>query len=139
MDKEVLMQAARELYVALQLLSGYPVPERLPAVHLIPRPVIQDLACEKPCQIRAFYHPDFGILLDETLNLSSSAYDRSIFLHELVHHAQQVSGKFETLSSECTRRAAAETEAYEIQNRYLAHQEASERIPIVRWHLICRE
>lgn len=44
---------------------------------------------------------------------------RSILLHELVHHLQKTTGKFEVVASFCSRRIFEELEAYEIQNRYL--------------------
>lgn len=139
MDKSSLLALVVELYAAIQTISGYPVPQAAPAVHLVPGIILQDLVCLKPCQIRAFYHPDFGILIDDSFELAGSSYHQSVLLHELVHHAQHISGKFDSLSGRCQQRAAAETEAYEIQNGYLALKGASERIPILKWGLVCRD
>jgi hypothetical protein len=139
MDKVAVIELARQLFAAVQGLSGYSVPEQMPDVHVVPQAFIAELVCKGPCRIQAFYHPDFGVFVDEKLKLDSDAYAQSILLHELVHHAQQVSGRFETLPTECHRRSAAETEAYEIQNKFLAHREATQRVPIGRFTSTCPE
>ncbi|MGH8629351.1 MAG: hypothetical protein ACREU7_01115 [Burkholderiales bacterium] len=137
MEKSVVIEIARNLLVAIQALSGYPAPEQLPEVHVVPQTFIAELVCKGPCRVQAFYHPDFGVFVDEKLRIDSDAYAQSILLHELVHHAQEVSGRFETLPSECHRRVAAESEAYEIQNKFLAMQQAPQRIPFRRFSLPC--
>jgi hypothetical protein len=139
MEKAAIIELARQLFAAIQGLSGYPIPEQMPDVHVVPQSFIAELVCKAPCRVQAFYHPDFGIFVDEKLKVDSDAYAQSILLHELVHHAQQVSGRFETLPSECHRRSAAETEAYEIQNKFLAHRQAPHRIPVGRYRLACPE
>jgi hypothetical protein len=136
-DKSAVIEIVRNLAAVVQALSGYPVPEQLPEVHVVPQTFIAELVCKGPCRVQAFYHPDFGVFVDEKLALESDPYAKSILLHELVHHAQQIGGRFETLQSECHRRAAAESEAYEIQNRFLAMQQAPQRIPIGRFSLSC--
>jgi hypothetical protein len=138
MDKSVLADLVAQLYTVIHLVSGYPVPETMPRVVAMPKHTLQQLICDKPCQIRAVYYPPLGVLLDDSMNLVGSEYDRSILLHELVHHAQEIGGRFETQPSECHRCAAAEDEAYQIQNRYLASK-GHESIPVMRWSLICRE
>jgi hypothetical protein len=137
MDKSWLADLVIQLYAAVHTLTGYPAPEQMPVVRLLPQTEIQNMVCSGPCQIRAFYHPDFGVILDETFNLKSSSYHQSILLHELVHHAQHVTGKFDNLRSACHARSASEKEAYEVQNLYLAKHSGSERIPVLRWSLLC--
>lgn len=139
MDKSAVMEVMRDLLVAIQALSGYPIPGQLPEVHVVPQAVIAELVCKASCRVQAFYHPDFGIFVDEKLKLEGDAYAQSILLHELVHHAQQVSGRFERLPSECHRRTAAESEAYEVQNKFLALRQAPQRIPVRRFALPCPE
>lgn len=121
----------------LQAISGYPIAEQLPEVHVIPQAVIAELVCKGPCRIQAFYHPDFGVFIDEKLDLRSDAFARSIVLHELVHHAQDVNGKFGAMPSECDRRSAAESEAYEIQNRFLGMHNSPHRIPCRQFARSC--
>jgi hypothetical protein len=137
MDKSALIEIAQGLLAAMQALSGYPVPEQMPDLHVVPQTYIAERVCNGPCRVQAFYHPDFGVFLDEKLRLDSDPYAQSILLHELVHHAQEISGRFETLASECHRRVAAESEAYEIQNRFLAMQQSPHRIPFRRFSLPC--
>jgi hypothetical protein len=139
MEKAAVIEIARQLFAAIQALSGYPIPEQMPEVHVVPQTFIAELVCKGPCRIQAFYHPDFGVFVDEKLRLDSDPYAQSILLHELVHHAQEVSGRFGMLPSECHRRSAAETEAYEIQNKFLAQRGAPQRIPIGGFSLPCPE
>jgi hypothetical protein len=139
MDKSALLEVMRDLLVAIHALSGYPIPEQLPEVHVFPQALIAELVCKAPCRVQAFYHPDFGVFVDEKLKFEGDFYAESILLHELVHHAQQVSGRFERLPSECHRRTAAESEAYEIQNRFLILHDSPHRIPVNRLALPCPE
>ena len=94
MTHSELLQILVQLYAAISSVSEYGVPQEMPNAHMIPRAVVQDLACARPCQIVAFYHPDFGVVLDESLDLRSNLYHRSIVLHELVHHAQHAADRF---------------------------------------------
>jgi hypothetical protein len=137
LDTSWLAELVVHLYASIQMLSGYPAPEYLPKIQLLPQAEIQRMVCRGPCQIRAFYHPDIGVVVDEAFNLKSNTHHQSILLHELVHHAQHVSGAFGNLPSACQARSASESEAYEIQNRFLAQQRATERIPVLRWAQLC--
>ncbi|HWQ37931.1 MAG TPA: DUF6647 family protein [Burkholderiales bacterium] len=121
MDQASLSSTVVELFAAIQFLSGYPAPDRLPEVHAVQQSWIQSEVCVKSCRVPAFYDPARGVFIDEKLDLKGDTFDRSILLHELVHHVQARSGRFEYLPSECERRNAEEREAYSIQNKYLAH------------------
>lgn len=139
MDKSWLIELVAQLYISVQGITGYPVPAEMPQVRQLPQAEIQRLVCMGPCQIRAFYHPDHGVVVDESFNLKSSLYHQSILLHELVHHAQHVAGSFDSLESTCQARSASESEAYDVQNRYLAKMQSSERVPVLRWSRLCRD
>lgn len=121
LDQASLSTLVADLFTAIHLLSGYPAVDTRPEIHLLPQAVIADKVCQKPCGVRAYYHPEWGVLLDETLKIESDPFDRSILLHELVHHVQSVRGRFDSKRSACDRWNAAEREAYSLQNRYLAH------------------
>ena len=137
MDSMAMMELVARLYTVLSGITGYPLPETMPRLERLPRAVLQERVCARPCQIRAFYHPDVGVILDDSLNLTSSAYDQSILLHELVHHAQHAAGAFAESTSPCLARSAAERQAYEVQNRFLAQSPGGNRIPSLRWELMC--
>jgi Mlc titration factor MtfA (ptsG expression regulator) len=77
--------------------------------------------------------------VDEALDIQNDAFDRSILLHELVHHLQKTTGKFDALPNFCMRRNAQEREAYEIQNRYLSNQSASRRAFVMGWSGTCKD
>ena len=128
MDQSALVSLMVELFTAIRLVSAYPAPAVLPEVHFLPQSEIQRRLCDsRPCSIKAFYHPDWGVVVDETLDVQHNSFDRSILLHELVHHLQKTTGKFEVVASFCSRRMSEELEAYEIQNRYLSKANTSRR------------
>lgn len=108
-----------KLFVTISMLSGYPVPEQNPEVHFVPLATMQQMICKRPCAVKAFYMPGKGVYIDETIDVQNDTYSRSVLLHELVHHLQHESGKFESLDTACHRWQAKEVEAYEIQHKYL--------------------
>lgn len=126
-----------ELFTAIRLLAGYPMPETFPEVHLVSQSWIQTEVCVRTCRVPAFYDPARGIFIDEKLDLEGDPFNRSILLHELVHHMQARSGRFETVPSECERRYAEELEAYEIQNRYLSYMGQPRRAIASGWTVSC--
>jgi hypothetical protein len=113
-----LSRLVAELFAAIRLLSGYPVPDTLPEVHRLPRTELESMVCRTACGVKAFYLKGKGIYLDQSLDLEGDLKARSILLHELVHYAQGRTGKFDTMA-ECPGWYAKEYEAYAIQNRYL--------------------
>jgi hypothetical protein len=137
MDQASLSSTVVELLATIQLLAGYPAPEAAPEVHLVSQSWIQAEVCVKTCRVPAFYDPARGVFIDEKLDLKSDTFNRSILLHELVHHVQASSGRFETLPSECERRNAEELEAYQIQNKYLASIGNPKRVMAGGWSVSC--
>jgi hypothetical protein len=140
LDQSALVSLMVELFTAIRLISAYPVPDVLPEVHSVPQSEIQRRLCDsRPCRIKAFYHPDWGVTVDETLDFHNDPFDRSILLHELVHHLQKTTGKFEVVASFCSRRISEELEAYEIQNRYLSEIHAPRRALVMGWRGKCAD
>lgn len=139
MDPIALQKLMVELFAAIQLVSAYPRPDSLPEVHVVPGEVMQQKICGRPCPVKAFYHPEWGVYVDETLDVFGDPFARSILLHELVHHLQRTTGKFQAVPGNCHRKNAEELEAYEIQNRYLSRIGASKRALVVGWAQICRD
>ena len=140
MDQSALVSLMVELFAAIRLLSAYPAPAVLPEVHSLPQSEIQRRLCDsRPCRIKAFYHPESGVFVDETLDFQNDPFDRSILLHELVHHLQKTSGKYQIVTSFCSRRISEELEAYEIQNRYLSEIHASRRALVMGWSGKCAD
>ena len=138
MDASAIATLGRELIATIALLSTYSAPADLPDVHVVPQSVLQEKFCNGPCRIRAAYHPESGLYLDDRLDITENAVDRSVFLHELVHHLQARAGHFDPSLSECERASREEREAYEIQNRYLARAGVSRRFPLPRFAPACR-
>lgn len=136
MDPNALQNLLAELFTAIQLVSAYPLPDSLPAVQVEPAEVMQQRICGRPCPVKAYYHPDSGVHIDRKLDVFGNAFERSILVHELVHHLQRTTGKFEAVPGFCRRKNAEELEAYMIQNRYLAQQGVSRRaIAVGRAHM----
>ena len=137
MDSGSLSSLVTELFAAIQLLAGYAPPTVLPEVHRVPQAVIQEQFCHRTCRVRAAYDSTLGVFIDENLDVVNNTFDRSILLHELVHHAQAVSGRFDLGSSDCMRRNSAEQEAYFIQNRYLTEMNTGSRVSMTGWAARC--
>lgn len=115
---QALSQLLVQLFAAIKLLSGYPVPVTLPEIHRLPQAQLQARICAGQCSVKAYYLKGEGVFIDEGLDVENDPRARSILLHELVHHAQGASGRFDSLP-ECDAWYAREFEAYQIQNRYL--------------------
>lgn len=128
MDHASLMSLVAELLTTIHLLAGYPAAPVQPEIYRVPQAVLAERVCHKPCGVRAYYQRDEGVYLDETLDVRSDLFDRSILLHELVHHMQAVSGRFDTMASECDRWNSAEREAYALQNQYLGEVQSTRRV-----------
>lgn len=140
MDQSSLMSLMVELFTAIRLVSGYPSPDVLPQIQRVSAVEIQQKICGgRACIVKAFYHPEWGVYVDEALDVQNNVFDRSILLHELVHHLQKTTGKFDAVSNFCVRRNVQEMEAYGIQNRYLADQGASRRALVMGWSGKCLE
>ena len=140
MDQSALVSLMVELFTAIRLISAYPSPAVLPEVHSLPQSEIQRRLCDsRPCRVKAYYHPDSGVIVDDSLDFWNDPFDRSILLHELVHHLQKTTGKYETVTSFCSRRISEELEAYELQNRYLSQIHASRRAFVMGWNGKCAD
>jgi hypothetical protein len=137
MDSLALASLALQLLASIHSISGYPVNQALPEIQRIPLAELQARFCKGPCRVQAYYKPDEGIVIDEAFDLAEDEFARSVLLHELVHHAQRVSGKFQRIPSECDRWYAAEHEAYMIQNRYLEVMHAPQRLNVNAWRARC--
>jgi len=79
---------------------------------------------------RRFTCPRKGVFINSEINITQDAYSRSILLHELVHHVQEMSGRFESLPTACGRWYSKEFEAYRIQNAYLKEQKEARRFMV---------
>ncbi|HEV8260088.1 MAG TPA: DUF6647 family protein [Burkholderiales bacterium] len=140
MDPSSLTSLMVELFTAIRLVSGYPSPDVLPQIQRVSVVEMQRRICGgRSCGVKAFYHPEWGVYVDEALDIQNNAFDRSIVLHELVHHLQKTTGKFDAVPNFCNRRNAQELEAYEIQNRYLADQGVSRRALVMGWSGKCKD
>lgn len=139
MATALLDRIVLEMFVAIHALSGYAVPETPPVIHSVPLEVMQQKICGRPCAVKAFYHPQWGVYLDEKLDLQGNDFDRSVLLHELVHFMQNTTGRFEKMPISCERNNLAEIEAYKIQNQYLASVGSPTRALYMGWTVSCSD
>lgn len=137
MDSLALASLALQLLVSINGISGYPASRDLPQIRQMPLTEIQARFCNGPCRVQAYYQPGEGIFIDEAFDLTNDEFARSVLLHELVHHVQRVSGKFQGIPSQCDRWYAAEREAYAIQNLYLETIHAPQRVNLRAWRDWC--
>lgn len=122
MGKTSLLDLVAELFTAIRLLSGYPIPEHLPGIRVVSPAEIQRMLCKGDCGIKAFYLPGQGIYLSDAIGSLDDAFGRSVLLHELVHHVQHVTGRFDIIADACDRWFSKEREAYQVQNAYLQRE-----------------
>jgi hypothetical protein len=100
MDQSAMASLMVELFAAIRLVSGYPGPATLPQVHAVPRAEMErDVCGGRACGVKAYYHPERGVFVDDSLDLQGNAFERSILLHELVHHLQRTTWKFYEVES----------------------------------------
>jgi hypothetical protein len=130
MDTAALAMLVAQLFTAIEAVSGQSIPALMPEIHRVPQAVIQEKFCQGPCRVRAAYHPEWGVYLDDRLDVVHNTFDRSVLLHELVHHLQATSGRYDGESDSCERATREEREAYDIQNRYLASVRHWRRLPM---------
>jgi hypothetical protein len=138
MDPVALAALLAELFLSIHDIGGYPVPEVYPQVHQVSRAELQERFCKGPCGVKAFYTPQEGVFIDEALDMTHDVHARSILLHELVHHVQAVSGRFDAMTNACVRSNRAEVEAYRVQNRYLVSIHSNHRVAMTGWAARCR-
>jgi len=111
------------LFSTIERISKYTAPATYPRVRQVTRSELEREACEgRKCRfVKAAYVPEKGLYMDNALDPQARVMDRSILLHELVHHFQASTQRYAHLSA-CERARAEEEEAYGIQNAYLAQQ-----------------
>jgi len=71
-----LSSLVTDLLTTIHLLSGYPVVTVQPEIHRLPRPH-RGKGLPQTLWRARLYRPDWGVLLDESLNVESDAFDRS--------------------------------------------------------------
>jgi len=114
-----LAELVTSLMITLHALGGYSVQTMQPDVTFVPREELARLACSGNCSVQGAYLPERGVLLVEGLDPLTDERARAVLLHELVHHAQHLTGRHgDTIP--CERYFLREREAYGIENRYLA-------------------
>jgi hypothetical protein len=126
-----------DLLRAINKISKYPFPTDFPNVAQVSHEELERHACGGKCaMVKAAYVPQQGIYVDSKLDPLNDVMDRSILLHELVHHMQALSGRYADLE-ECARRHQEEMEAYAIQNAYLATVGSGLSVSIPRFAYRC--
>ncbi len=98
-------------------LSGYPMPDALPEVRLVPHQYLVDNACGGvECAVVGWYNDQRIIYIDDTLSDFEDGFTSTLLVHEMTHYLQDISGEFDTLS--CVDSVARERAAYYVQTVY---------------------
>ena len=99
---------AAEILLSLQpILTGANVdPPRM--ISLEPA-TLQMRVCGKPCNVMAWYAPEGTIYIDSRLDVVNHMGNRSVIVHELVHHVQRMSRGSPAKSCEAWARREQET------------------------------
>jgi hypothetical protein len=130
---------AGELFLEIRRLAKLPLPQRHPQVQFVRHAEIEAIVCGRPCDARALYLPERGVLIDEGLDPWHDVLARSILLHELVHHLQEEAQTYAHLRA-CERRWARESDAYAVQNYYLQrHNSLTVVRPQGHWRSHCAD
>ena len=124
MPTPAVVEVVTSLFLTVSQLSGYAGPKEMPRLSVLSTAEMHEQLCKGSCGVRAFYLDGKGVYLRDDLDFVNDLKARSILLHELVHHVQHESGKFEALEP-CERWLAREDEAYRIQNAYLSSMRSS--------------
>ena len=105
-------------------LSGYPMPVEPPSLSFEPHSFFVERVCgRRECNAVGWYNDENEIYIDKKYQFDESRLVSSLIVHELVHHLQHLSARFDSLS--CEDSLAREREAYHIQNEYILQAHAS--------------
>lgn len=104
-------------------LFAHDIPFGVPNVEFINIETVQEKLCGGKCPkgiaVKGFYYRGM-IFLSDKLDLHKDDWDKSYFVHEMVHYYQSVADFFNTGEKEtCLERQILELQAYTIQNQYL--------------------
>lgn len=107
-------------------LFAHDIPFSMPEVEYIAIESMQEQLCGGNCPkgvtVKGFYHKG-AIFLSDKLDLRRDDWDKSYFIHEMVHYYQSVADFFNTGQKEtCLERQILELQAYTIQNQYLRNR-----------------
>jgi hypothetical protein len=109
-------------------LTRYHTPASQPQVFRVARAQIAERMCGgTACNMRAWFLPEEGVYLEDTLHPETDLFDRSVLFHELVHYLQELNGVGAELD-ECNRWYQREVQAYGLQNYYLSLTGHSARV-----------
>lgn len=118
-DIQSLPDLVDSLLSSIASLSNYDKPGKTPQVSRVSRAHIESTICRGKCTVQAWYLPDEGIFLEDSLQPETNLVHRSILLHELIHFVQDLNAEGASMNA-CERWLHREREAYRMQNEYLA-------------------
>lgn len=130
-----------ELYAILLswavTLTGYPVPDHMPTVTMVPHSYLQQAACKgHQCKVMGWFPPGETIYIDERLDPEHDLLASSVVVHEMVHYLQRLSGKYPAPFS-CADSLAMEREAYQAQRDFLLRYGVYQPVGLSMHHVGC--
>jgi hypothetical protein len=104
---------AAMIYAMAHSVSGYPLPEKAPAIHIISQVELSKLAgCEGVCNIMGMVDNEGVVYVVKELDFSNPLH-ASVLFHELVHYLQWVNKG--PLDGTCEVWMEREMEAFKLQ------------------------
>lgn len=119
-DMELVRESILSLLIYAHIELGLPADESndLPVIKFVSTKQLEKLACENFCKdIKGWTTANNLIYLNNNLDFNF-AYDKSIMLHELVHHLQY-KYSLNQHSTDCITWKSREAQAFEIQIGWL--------------------
>jgi hypothetical protein len=114
------------LLATIAQYTGYAIPGTPPDIEQISHRELEATYCHRPCDILGLTTPDGVILLDDKLAIGKDPAATSILVHELTHFLQRANAAGGTPVN-CQLWAERESEAYDVQYRWLREKSPSIR------------
>ena len=120
MEVSALKVMVAGLLTWIHVNGELPMPPDQPEIAFVPHAELEQVVCQKGCDVLGFSPDDASdiLYLDQSLDLENNECHRSILVHELVHFMQRREKEFADESPE-VRNHWREMEALQIQRMYL--------------------
>ena len=123
MSSEIFRDTIVSLLLYIHTQFGLSDPVKPPIIEVISTQQLEQLACTTSCaDIKGWTTPNNIVYLSNELNFAI-AFDKSILLHELVHHVQY-QYNLNKKTSDCLTWKSREAQAYQLQIEWLQKNKA---------------
>ncbi len=112
---------AEQLFLIVLNMMGIEHDVSYPKIEIVEQTVIFEKVCQgKKCSAVAYYNDTTEtVFISKGMDLNNSVSDQAYYIHEAVHHIQNIVFNKKAIEISCDERLKLEREAYEIQRDYL--------------------